>query len=126
MTREEIISGLEFTVDMFLFDTDTGETYDEPRNDLDKTTIDACNGAIEFLKKEPRWIPVTEDVPPIGTVCLWCNKQGNIFVSEITVCSERTSYVGKHGYFSNGLENHGNIVAWMPLPKAYKGEGEEE
>lgn len=47
----------------------------------------------EVLKQKPKWILVTEDVPPKGTVCLWCNKQGN-------------------------------IVAWMPLPKAYKEEGE--
>lgn len=52
MTREEIISGLQFTVDMFLFDPNTGETYTEPRNDMDKTTIDACKGAIELLKQE--------------------------------------------------------------------------
>ena len=53
MTREEIISGLEFTVEMFLFNPSTGEKYTEPRNDMDKTTIDACRGAIELLKQEP-------------------------------------------------------------------------
>jgi hypothetical protein len=53
MTREEIINGLQFTVDMFLLDPTTGETYTEPRNDMDKTTIDACRGAIELLKQEP-------------------------------------------------------------------------
>lgn len=42
-----------------------------------------------------------------------------MFVSEITYRSEQFSYVGKHGYFSNGLENHGNVVAWMPLPNGY-------
>ncbi len=52
MTREEIIDGLKFTVDMFLFDPTTGETYKEPRNDMDKTTIDACNGAIELLLEQ--------------------------------------------------------------------------
>lgn len=40
MTRKEIIDGLKFTVDMFLFNPSTGETYTEPRNDMDKTTID--------------------------------------------------------------------------------------
>lgn len=53
MTREEIISGLKFTVEMFLFNPGTGEKYTEPRNDMDKTTIDACKGAIELLKQEP-------------------------------------------------------------------------
>lgn len=51
MTREEIIDGLKFTVDMFLFDPSTGETFTEPRNDMDKTTIDACRGAIELLEQ---------------------------------------------------------------------------
>ena len=53
MTREEIISGLKFTVEMFLFDPSTGEKYIEPRNDMDKTTIDACRGAIKLLEQEP-------------------------------------------------------------------------
>ena len=52
MTREEIISGLKFTVEMFLFDPNTGEKYTEPRNDMDKTTIDACRGAIKLLEQE--------------------------------------------------------------------------
>ena len=53
MTREEIINGLKFTVEMFLLDPSTGETITEPRNDMDKTTIDACRGAIELLEQEP-------------------------------------------------------------------------
>lgn len=53
MTREEIIRGLIFTVEMFLLDPSTGERYTEPRNDMDKITIDACRGAIELLEQEP-------------------------------------------------------------------------
>lgn len=53
MTREEIIQGLQFTIDMFLFDPTTGEVYEKPRNDMDKITIDACKGAIELLTQEP-------------------------------------------------------------------------
>ena len=52
MTREEIIQGLQFTIDMFLLDPNTGETFIEPRNDTDKTTIDACRGVIELLEQE--------------------------------------------------------------------------
>lgn len=51
MTIQETINGLQFTVDMFLFDPLTGETYTEPRNDMDKTTIDACKEAIKLLKE---------------------------------------------------------------------------
>jgi len=53
MTLKEIVDGLQFTLDMFLFDPTTGETYPEPRNDMDKITIDACKGAIELLEKQP-------------------------------------------------------------------------
>ena len=53
MTIKEIINGLKFTVEMFLFNPSTGETYTEPRNDMDKTTIDACKGAIELLEQQP-------------------------------------------------------------------------
>lgn len=53
MTREEIISGLKFTIEMFLLNPITGETVAEPMNDMDKTTIDACRGAIELLEQEP-------------------------------------------------------------------------
>lgn len=64
MKKEEIINGLKFTVDMFLFDPSTGEEYTEPRNDMDKTTIDACRGAIELLEQEPKtghWITESEE-----------------------------------------------------------------
>lgn len=64
MTIEEIINGLKFTVEMFLFNPSTGEYYTEPRNDMDKTTIDACNGAIEVLtrlKEESSKIGIIKD-----------------------------------------------------------------
>lgn len=53
MTREEIVAGLQFTVDMFLFNPDTGGTYTEPRNNDEAFTVDACKGAIDLLKQEP-------------------------------------------------------------------------
>ncbi len=71
MTRKEIIDGLRFTIDMFLFNPDTGETYTEPRNDMDKTTIDACKGAIELLEERPKgkWIEAIDT----GTEMLECS-----------------------------------------------------
>jgi len=53
MAREEIIGGLKFTVELFLLDPNTGETLTEPRNDMDKITVDACRGAIALLEQEP-------------------------------------------------------------------------
>ena len=53
MTIAEIISGLKFTIEMFLFDPSTGEKLTEPRNNMDKITLDACKGAIKALEQEP-------------------------------------------------------------------------
>ena len=51
MTREEIIEGLQFTIDMCLYDPLTGETFSEPRYEFDKTVVNACRGAIEALRE---------------------------------------------------------------------------
>lgn len=59
MTVKEIIDGLQFTIDMFLFDGNTGETKTKQElNDMDRTTVDACEGAIKILKEVPtgKWI----------------------------------------------------------------------
>ena len=51
MTTKEIIDGLQFTVDMFLLDPTSGETRSrEHLNDMDKTTVESCEGAIKILK----------------------------------------------------------------------------
>lgn len=53
MTREKIIQGLQFTIEMCLFDPMTGaKRPKEVLNDLDKTTVDACEGAIKLLEQE--------------------------------------------------------------------------
>ena len=53
MTREEIISGLQMTMDLIQFDPGTGNVrpiYE--LNDLDKTTYVACKEAIKALKAQ--------------------------------------------------------------------------
>lgn len=53
MTTQEIINGLQFTVDMFLFDPLTGEVkLKEQLNKDDRETVDACEAAIKELRKE--------------------------------------------------------------------------
>ena len=97
---------------------------------IEKMAQNVAKKAIQELENNGvfvgRWISVEEDAPPVGVVCLWCNKQGNVFTSAITYRTENISYVGQHGHFSNGLENYGNIVAWMPLPKPFESEESDE
>ena len=53
MDRQKIINGLEFTKAMITFDPSTGKNIDpESLNELDKTTYDACVGAIALLKEQ--------------------------------------------------------------------------
>lgn len=56
MTKEEIIDGLKFTVEMFLLDPSTGKTLTEPRNDMDKRTEKTKRRKMtiqEAIKKNP-------------------------------------------------------------------------
>lgn len=112
MTKKEIIDGLKFTVDMFLFDPGTGEKYTEPRNDMDKTTIDACKGAIELLE-QTRWIPVSERLPEVGTEVI------------VTYEHEDGSKVDKTTFTKHGFLI-APVTAWMPMIKPYKAEREGE
>lgn len=53
MDREKVIKGLEFTKAMITFNPLTGEDIEpENLNEEDKTTYDACVGAIALLKEQ--------------------------------------------------------------------------
>lgn len=95
MDREKVIKGLEFTKAMMTFNPSTGDNI-EPRNlnEANKTTYDACVGAIALLKEQGaqngEWITIwREDDPytssharcsicnriserPTGGYCKWC------------------------------------------------------
>ncbi len=117
MTIKEIIDGLKFTVEMFLFDPMTGETFNEPRNDMDKTTIDACKGAIELLE-QTKWISVSERLPKAGEYVddvaryyLVQNEFGDMMVARYH------SEYWEQMYQLKPISDE--IVAWMPLPQPY-------
>lgn len=119
MTLKEIVDGLQFTLDMFLFDPTTGETYPEPRNDMDKTTIDACKGAIELLE-QTRWIPVSEGFPKHKDI-LVMDKGEDMFVAWY---ESEGLHEGWHST-DNRFDYDTPIIAWKPLPTPYK-EGDKE
>lgn len=144
MTRKEIIDGLKFTVDMFLFDPSTGETFTEPRNDMDKTTIDACKGAIELLE-QTRWIPVSERLPENakhkGAFCPkyyvmtdfgqtegWYNPDVGCWYVLLWFMDARfeTWNISLERGDVPKLVKNVPVTAWMPLPEPYKAESEEE
>lgn len=125
MTVKEIIDGLKFTVDMFLFDPTTGETYTEPRNDMDKTTIDACNGAIELLE-QTRWIPCNERLPKDYSSCLCTIRNHYTYDNHIEVYDHVVVYnPAEKEWLDESSKLAFEVIAWMPLPEPYR-ESEEE
>ena len=136
MTLDEIIEGLKFTVEMFLFNPTTGETYTEPRNDMDKTTIDACKGAIKLLE-QTRWIPVSEKLPESDGDYFLFGKMveddtENIFIGMYDACAEKFGYWEDYydrntlGFLDSELIEYNKVIAWMPLPQPYKVESEDK
>ena len=59
------------------------------------------------------WIPCSEKLPENGHYYLWCSDMGSV---------QRDYYWDG---FENGRKYGYNIVAWMPLPKPWKGADDE-
>lgn len=69
-----------------------------------------------IAEAEPRWIPTTERLPDVGVYVLVCTKQKSGQIIERIGVYSGTSY----GWSTGGATRE--VVAWMPLPKAYKGD----
>lgn len=80
--------------------------------------IEALNMAIKALERDP-WIPVSERLPEELEDVLVCTKSGYV------TCG---CYVNDYNYRCVDEDlflNLGDVVAWMPLPKPWKGEKDE-
>lgn len=73
-----------------------------------------------IAEAEPRWIPTTERLPDVGVYVLVCTKQKSGQIIERIGVYSGTSY----GWSTGGATRE--VVAWMPLPKAYKGDEVKE
>lgn len=61
--RQNVISGLQYTVEMFLFDPATGYSKDpDDLNAADRITFDACIGAIALLKEQEARVMTLDEV----------------------------------------------------------------
>jgi len=63
------------------------------------------------------WIPCSERLPKKYEQVLCCNKDGRVFSTALTYVHPEYKY----WYFGK----HRSVIAWMPLPKPWKGEGDE-
>ena len=93
--------------------------YNDKNEDSYVGFDDEDNEALDYvinLLKQTRWIPVSERLPELGERVL-CQCQANIYeVLKLTV--DGWYYNPNHCYMESF------VIAWMPLPEAYK-EGEE-
>lgn len=73
--------------------------------------------AIDKIKQEPKWIPVTERLPEAGKEATRCL---------VTVDCEGVvnDYTAIRTYFSDTKDFNDVVTAWMPLPQPYKAESE--
>lgn len=73
--REKVIEGLKFTKAMITFNPSTGEDIEPGNlNEADKTSYDACVGAITLLKEQEigHWISL-ENCSNSGVYCSECH-----------------------------------------------------
>ena len=107
-------------------------TREEARHQLEielKTWEDECKSnhpikealsvAIKALEQEPRWIPTSERYPRPDDeykFFLVTDDKGRVSVQEFYISLDEEP----QSYFS-GMTN---VVAWMPLPNAYREVGE--
>ena len=78
----------------------------------------ACGNGELVAKPEPQWIPVSERLPEDGT---W-----NIFTDGKNISVERYKADAIDHFFPNGRWFQlKDVIAWMPLPEAYKEGGEK-
>ena len=118
MTREEAIR--ELREDKALYETDNCHAGDgSPDGDL----LEAIDMAIEALSAEAEWIPCSDRLPSesgdyLCTITLYAGAT----YTEVLTFHKGRFYEDDDEW---GTTYHDDVLAWMPLPKPYKG-GEDE
>ena len=75
---------------------------------------------LKRLRKQTRWISVSERLPEKGKQVLCCNQHGSVFTSAVTYTIKHEDKILAH------FGHHYGVVAWMPLPEPYKAESEDK
>ena len=76
---------------------------------------------IKRLPSTQQWIPVSERLPEEGRQVLVCDDGGFIYTAEYETLSDGEW----QWYESVEYRRMDDVVAWMPLPKPWKGEKDE-
>lgn len=111
MTVKEAIYELNFAL---------GEIYDQVFYDdkpyeFDKNGYEALDMAYEALK-QAQWIPCEERLPEDGIAVLTTTENGEVYIDQVITDPYKERY-----FQSNTAYDNFQVLAWMPLPKPYRG-----
>ena len=122
VSRDSAIKALGYDIKSFKFKSGISKYMDDIAKLLD-TTYEIQENNIKALPsvtpQEPRWIPTSERYPKIEDeykYFLVTDDKGKVSVQEFFISLDEEP----QPYFSGMV----NVIAWMPLPKAYKGSEE--
>lgn len=97
-----------------------------PTNEEANRIIDIFDRVTSSIEQAPRWIPVTERLPEEMFGCLVTVWDANPKTGEEfeNILPEFAGYDGETWNGADGKPIAFEVVAWLPLPEAYKAEGE--
>ena len=100
-----------------IFILESIDNYLKRQNDYSERDHDAIMMAIEALKQEiPKWIPCSERLPDEADYYFITHKYIDDEETEMDYWDGKEWQTTKPEY----------VLAWMPLPEPYKGEGDEK
>lgn len=79
-----------------------------------KTQIDNAS-TIKPEWKTGKWVPCSERLPEVDELVLVTDDSGGVKTVDVDRCGEYEASSKRFWYYTQ------NVVAWMPLPKAYEG-----
>lgn len=123
MTKEQLVKSLRYCSDVGMCDDcwlktiqkEFGASFcDDKLKQEAADLIEQQAAKIKELEaKEPRWIPVTEQLPELEQRVLVLDKHGNAMVRTL----RRLAGEKEPSFRLDGLVPRKHVTHWMPLPK---------
>lgn len=120
ISRKDVIDGLEYEVELYNRALDDMD-IDRKERDRFEWELELVECFIENIKElpskdKPKWIPVSERLPEEEDVVLICSKIGVIDFGK----RKGDKWVWLAEALWDYWQKTEDLIAWMPLPEAYK------